>query len=66
MGKAREDFRGVGSIWESCRSGKKERGCLSFVTHFRTEKSQNEAGPIGEPSKTKPSLVVGISSGSRL
>ena len=44
FGKARQDFRSVVSICESCRSSEKERVCLSFVILFRTRELQKEAG----------------------
>ena len=64
FGKARQDFKSVVSICESCRSDKKVRVCLSFVIVFRSRELQKEAEPIGKPSKTRPSLVIRISGGS--
>ena len=66
LGSERQDLRRVVSICESSRSGKQERAVSTFLTLLRITDSEKEGDPMGDPRRTKPSDVVGISGGREL
>ena len=66
LGRERQERRSVISIWESSRSCSLFTAALIFSTLLLTEDSQKFAGPIGEPRREKPDLVIGISVGRGL
>ena len=59
LGRARHEHRRAVSIWESCRSDSLARDSFTFSTRLQKVKSQKEEGPIGQPRRVKPTLVVG-------
>ena len=63
LGRAGHDRRRAVSIWESCRSDSLARDSFAFSTRLEKVISQKE-GPIGQPKRVKPTLVVGMSEGS--
>ena len=66
LGSERQDLSRVVSICESSRSGKRERAISTFFTLLRITDSGKEGDPMGDPRRTKPSEVVGISGGRGL
>ena len=66
LGRARQDRRRVASICESWRSPSLARISCTFITLLSTVDSQWEAGPMGEPRRSNPPLVVGMSAGRGL
>ena len=66
LGRARHERRRAVSIWESCRSGSLARDSFTFSTHLEKVKSQKVEGPIGQPWRVKPTLVVGMTGGRGL
>ena len=66
FGSARHDLSSVVSNCESSRSGSLDKAAITFSTLFNSVASQKEGGPIGDPSRLKPSEVVGMSDGRGL
>ena len=63
LGKARHGRRRAVSICESSMSGNFDRISFTFPTLFNVAVSQKSGGPMGQPNRLKPSLVMGISGG---
>ena len=66
LGRARHERRRAVSIWESCRSDSLARDSFTFSTFVEKVLSQKEEGPIGQPRREKPPLVIGMSGGRGL
>ena len=66
LGTERQDLSRVVFICKTNRSGKQERAVSTFLTLLRITVSEKEGDPMGDPRRTNPSEVVGISGGRGL
>ena len=66
LGRARHEQRRAVSICASSMSGNLDRVSFTFTTLFNMAVSQKAGGPMGQPNRLKPSLVMGISEGRGL